>query len=69
MIRDKINGMLEDNNLGEKYKCKKVFVDESIDRTIDSESNIIYNNQNIPVFDCGWAEWENRTNEFISSQY
>ena len=68
MIRDDINKILQDTGLSDKYKCKKVFVNGSIDRRLDAESNVIHNQNNIPVFDCGWTNWKNRTNEFVLSQ-
>lgn len=68
MIRDDINEILQDAGLGDKYKCRKNFVDGSIDREIDAESNVIHDQDNNPVFDCGWVNWKNRIAEFILSQ-
>lgn len=67
LTRDSINEILAIEGLGDKYKCKKVLVDGSIDREIDGQSNVIFEGDN-PVFDCGWADWTNRLKQFINSQ-
>jgi len=67
MIRDDINEILRNAGLGDKYKCKKAFVDGSVDRDIDAESNVIYSNDT-PKFDCGWVNWKTKSTEFVLSQ-
>ena len=68
MTRDDINKALQEASLGGKYKCKKTSVDGSIDRAMGSETNMIHDENNNPVFDCGWVDWKNRIREFILSQ-
>ncbi len=40
----------------------------SIDKENDGESNVIHDQDNSPVFDCGWVDWNNRLKQFINSQ-
>jgi hypothetical protein len=68
LTRDSINEILVSKGLGDKFKCKKILVDGSIDREIDGESNVIHDQDNNPVFDCGWVDWDNRLRQFINSQ-
>lgn len=65
MTRDSINLVLLEAGLGGRYKCRKVFIDN---HPKYAESNVIHDQNNNPVFDCGWVGWERKVQEFIKGK-